>query len=98
MKRKLGHITPEEDAAINHGIALDPDTTQWTAEDWAAARPTREVMPELVEWYSRTRGWQKSPTKVLVSLRLDRDLVTALRASGRGWQGRVNDVLKKIVL
>jgi uncharacterized protein (DUF4415 family) len=27
-------------------------------------------------------------------MRLDRDVVNTLRASGAGWQGRVNDVLR----
>jgi uncharacterized protein (DUF4415 family) len=33
-----------------------------------------------------------------VSLRLDQDLIDRLRASGPGWQGRANDMLKKAVL
>ncbi len=44
------------------------------------------------------RGAQKQPTKVLVSLRLERDVVERLRASGRGWQSRVNEMLRKAVL
>jgi uncharacterized protein (DUF4415 family) len=97
MKRKLIRNTPEEEAAIQRGIALDPDNPEWTAEEWANARPTREVMPHIVEAYLRSRGQQKKPTKVLISLRLDRDVVESLRASGRGWQGRVNEMLKKAV-
>ena len=46
----------------------------------------------------RTRGKQKRPTKVLVSLRLERDVVERLRASGPGWQSRVNDMLRKAVM
>jgi hypothetical protein len=37
--------TPEEDAAINAGIAADSDSPEWTEEDFAAARPAREVLP-----------------------------------------------------
>lgn len=33
--------------------------------------------------------------KVLITIRLDADLVKALKATGRGWQTRVNDVLRK---
>jgi uncharacterized protein (DUF4415 family) len=98
MKRKLVANTPEEEAAIQRGIALDPDAPQWTPEDWARARPMREVSPEIVERYLRSRGKQKKPTKVLVSLRLDSDLVDNLRASGQGWQSRANEMLKKAVL
>jgi uncharacterized protein (DUF4415 family) len=31
-------------------------------------------------------------------MRLDRDVIERLRASGRGWQNRANDMLKKAVL
>jgi uncharacterized protein (DUF4415 family) len=90
MKPTLAHNAPKN--------AGDPDNPDWSEEDFLRARPTQEVMPELVEWYKRTRGKQKSPTKVLVSLRLDRDLVETLRQSGRGWQGRVNEILRRTVL
>lgn len=91
-------LTPEkEDEEISRGIALDPDNPEWTEEDFANARPTREVMPELVEEYLLWRGKQKAPTKVLVSIRLDRDVVERLRASGPGWQTRANAMLKRAV-
>jgi uncharacterized protein (DUF4415 family) len=98
MKRKIYRPTPEEDAEINRGIALDPDNPVWTAEDRARARPTSEVMPDLVDAWRRSRGKQKHPPKVHVSLRLDSELVETLRASGRGWQSRVNEMLKKALL
>lgn len=45
----------------------------------------------------RFRGKQKAPTKELVSLRLDRDVVAAYRSTGRGWQSRINDTLARAV-
>ena len=45
----------------------------------------------------RGRGPQRTPTKKLVSLRLDPDVVIAYRKTGRGWQGRINAVLRKTV-
>jgi uncharacterized protein (DUF4415 family) len=57
------------------------------------------VFPDLVaDALKRRRGAQKRPTKVLVSLRLEREVVERLRASGPGWQSRVNDMLRKAVL
>jgi uncharacterized protein (DUF4415 family) len=99
MRAKIRRNTPEEEAAIQRGIAQDPDNPELTAEDFARMRPVRETHPELVEdWLRRKRGAQKAPTKVLVSLRLERDVLDKLRASGRGWQSRANDMLRKAVL
>lgn len=90
--------TDEEEAAIQRGIALDPDAAEMTEEEAAQMRPASEVVPELVEAYRRSRGPQKAPTKALVSLRLDRDVLDRLRASGPGWQKRANEMLRKAVL
>jgi uncharacterized protein (DUF4415 family) len=42
----------------------------------------------------RTRGPNKRPAKEQVAIRLDPEVVGALRASGPGWQTRVNAALK----
>jgi uncharacterized protein (DUF4415 family) len=44
----------------------------------------------------RPSGSVKATSKVPVKIRLDHDLVTALRASGRGWQTRVNEALRHV--
>lgn len=44
---------------------------------------------------TRGRGPQKAPTKQLVSLRLDRDVVDRFRATGPGWQSRINETLRQ---
>ena len=44
---------------------------------------------------SQTRGRPKAATtKEPVKLRLDADVLAALRASGDGWQTRINDTLR----
>jgi uncharacterized protein (DUF4415 family) len=35
------------------------------------------------------------PKKAPVTLRLDVDILHALKASGKGWQTRVNDVMRE---
>jgi uncharacterized protein (DUF4415 family) len=43
----------------------------------------------------KRRGRPKAPhTKEPVKLRLDADVLAALRASGEGWQTRINDSLR----
>jgi len=73
------------------------EVRELTAEDFRHMRPTAEVLPELVElWRKRgERGPQKAPTKQQVTLRLDRDVIERFRATGAGWQGRINEVLRK---
>jgi hypothetical protein len=49
LKTKTGRMleipTPEEDAAINAGIAADPDTFELTDEWFAKAKRGRPAMP-----------------------------------------------------
>ena len=75
--------------------AADRDNPEWTREDFARARPAHAVVPEIVAAARRGRGKQRAPTKRLVSMRLDRDVLDHFRASGPGWQGRINDVLRR---
>lgn len=42
----------------------------------------------------RPAGTTKPITKEPVKLRLDADVLAALRASGDGWQTRINDMLR----
>ena len=73
----------------------DAENPEWTAEEIRQARPLMDVLPkETAEAVRRYRGPQKSPTKELVSLRVDRDIVAAYRATGSGWQKRANEALR----
>lgn len=40
---------------------------------------------------------RKAPTEDLTSIKLDADLASPFHASGKGWQTRVNDTLRKAV-
>jgi len=78
----------------------DDDDIILTDEELAQMRPAAEVMS--AEWLAahratrqrRGRGPQKAPTKQSITIRLDRDVLAAYRATGRGWQARVNATLK----
>lgn len=52
-------------------------------------------IPELDDaWFRAAKKRGPARTKQAVSIRLDQDLVARLRASGAGWQSRVNDALR----
>ena len=78
--------------------AIHDDNPEWTKEDFARARPTAEVLPpELLAQFKRTRGLQKAPTKVAVSIRLSPEVISHFKAKGPGWQSRIDDALRKII-
>ena len=75
------------------------DIPEWNDEDFARARPLSEF-PELAAALASARtalrgqrGAQKAPTKDRVGLRLDHAVVEHFRATGPGWQSRINEVL-----
>ena len=83
-------------------IKIRPDTPdeenpEWTDEDFARAKPL-DHFPELARLVRGRgdRGPQKAPTKQQVTLRLDRDVVERFRATGEGWQRRINEALRKV--
>ncbi len=71
------------------------DNPEISAEQWAKARPLAEIWSDLVASMKRGRGNPRVSTKDLVSLRLDKDVLATLRASGSGWQSRANDMLRQ---
>ncbi len=77
---------------------IDDDNPEWTKGDFAKARPPAEVLPpELLAQFKNTRGPQKAPTKVAVSIRLSPEVITHFKAKGPGWQSKIDEVLRKIV-
>ena len=49
-----------EEAAIQAGIAADPDTFELDAEWFKRARPAREAHPEFVERWERRRDAEQN--------------------------------------
>jgi uncharacterized protein (DUF4415 family) len=76
----------------------DDENPEWTAKDMREARPFLDALPAetaaAILRYRGQRGPQQEPTKERISLRVDRDVVAAYRATGPGWQTRANDALR----
>jgi uncharacterized protein (DUF4415 family) len=70
------------------------DNPELTDEQLAEMKPFAEAFPELAASIAK-RGPQKAPTKVATSIRLDPDVIEGFKATGGGWQSRINEALRK---
>jgi dihydrolipoamide dehydrogenase len=60
----------------------------------AESLPAGRLRRRRRAWRStRKRGPQKAPTKTLVSLRLSPEVINHFKATGRGWQTRIDSTL-----
>jgi uncharacterized protein (DUF4415 family) len=79
--------TKNGDSASNW---VDPDDAPELTDEWFARAELR-VGGELVR---RGRPKAEAPKK-MTTIRLDADVLEFYRATGPGWQGRVNQLLRK---
>jgi len=75
------------------------EVRELTLADFRRMKPIREVMPELleaVENYRRERGRPKAVSpKVHIGFRLAADVVESIKASGPGYNARVEQALRE---
>ncbi len=83
-------------ASIEPPVVFDDDNPEWTEEDFARARPASDLPPHILAAFPKMRGPQLAPTKQQVTLRLDRDVLARFRATGPGWQSRINAALRTV--
>lgn len=71
------------------------EVKELTARDLNSFRSGREVLPGSLRRKVGVRGPQKAPTKERITIRLSREVVRNFRATGEGWQTRVDAVLQE---
>jgi uncharacterized protein (DUF4415 family) len=77
-------------------IASDPDSPELSDAQMATAMTFAEALPELAESIRRSRG--RPPVehpKQKLTIRLSHDVIEHFKATGPGWQGRIDEALKK---
>ena len=82
--KKILLPTPSEDAAITRAALADPDAQPMTNEQLASMKPARGRPPVAHK-------------RIMLSMRVDSDIMAYLRASGKGWQTKVHALLRKAV-
>jgi uncharacterized protein (DUF4415 family) len=96
LKRPIRPLTDEEEAEIQKQIASDPDAPELTDEQLARPMSFAEAHPQLVDALRKRLGGRpklEKPKKA-INIRLDQEVIEKFKATGRGWQSRINDVLK----
>jgi uncharacterized protein (DUF4415 family) len=95
-------VTEAEEVAIRQAAATDPDAHELTDAELAEFRPASEVLPAILgkanaDALMKRRGRPAlavDERKVSMSMRYDRDLIEVFKATGEGWQTRMNDALR----
>jgi uncharacterized protein (DUF4415 family) len=96
MKTKMISYTPETLPRLTKA-----DRTKLKA---MAARPDSEIdtsdIPEMTEeqWKNARRGHFYRPRKQQITARVDADVLDWLKAQGKGYQSRINAILRREML
>ena len=86
MKRK-----PKTDPEL-----VDADNPEWTTAEARSAKSFSGLAKTLQSKLSRRpRGTQVAPTKERITIRLSPEVVETFRATGTGWQTRMDAALQE---
>ena len=84
----------EEDKKIIHSAkpVITEDCPERSEAQLKKFKPWYEVHPNGSDMY------KVSVKKTAINLRIDSDVLAALKATGKGYQTKINDILRKAVL
>lgn len=85
------------EAEIQRQIKEDPDDFELTPDFAGKGRPFREVLPDLAAAIDREIAKRGRPpldkAKKPVTIRLNPETIEKFKATGKGWQSRISDIL-----
>ncbi len=73
------------------------DDAPLSTKELGSARRLRDSDPELKAALRKSRGRPAGRNKETVHISLDSAVVDALRKSGKGWQTRLNELLRAAI-
>lgn len=82
---------------------IDDDNPEWTADTFSKSRPASQVLPQIfgakvASKMLKPRGRPRAENpKERITIRLSREVVDTFRASGEGWQTRVDAALREYI-
>ncbi|HWU63456.1 MAG TPA: BrnA antitoxin family protein [Ensifer sp.] len=96
-KSNIVSYSPDE---IRAKIARGEDRTDWTRVDAMTDEDIERAMREDPDWAEfididwSNAEWVIPVTKKSISIRLDEDVIDFFKSSGKGYQTRINAVLR----
>ena len=82
---------------------LDEESPEWTAEDFARARPASEVLPHIfgqkvAREMLKPRGRPRAEfPKERINIRLSHEVIGYFKLAGDGWQTRIDTALRQFI-
>ena len=69
----------------SYPISYDEDSPKLTKEQIARLRPAHEAY------------WNVTPVKKTISIKIDADILAVLQSLGKGYQTRINSILREAI-
>ena len=82
---------------------IDDENPEWTAADFAKARPASEVLPQifgakLAQEMLKPRGRPRAEhPKERINIRLSHEVLEYFKSEGVGWQTRIDLALRQFI-
>jgi uncharacterized protein (DUF4415 family) len=82
---------------------IDDENPEWTAADFAKARPASEMLPQIfgakvAQEMLKPRGRPRAEhPKERINIRLSHEVVEYFKSAGDGWQTRIDSALRQFI-
>lgn len=73
------------------------EVRELTAEDMGSFQSAKAVLPASLAKKIGVRGAQKAPKKIVTTIRLSADVLEKFKATGSGWQTRIDASLRQFI-
>ena len=82
---------------MNKKTKKDPEDFEWTTAEIKASKKINSLPKTLQQKIAsrKTRGPQISPTKISTTIRLSSEVLESFKATGAGWQSKIDLALKQ---
>jgi len=77
---------------------LEGEVRELTPEDLSIFKSAKDALPESLQKKLGVRAPQKAPKKIATTIRLSHDVLVTFKATGDGWQTRIDASLRQFII